>query len=74
MKTSNKCIRDSCYYEKHTNIKNNGGTYCCRACRDSSTHGPACQKTLSSNYFINKLLSSELNNYKFIYCADYNMW
>jgi hypothetical protein len=57
MQTNNKCIRDSCYYEKHTNINNNGGIYCCRACRDSSTHGPACQHSLiSPNYFINKIV------------------
>lgn len=55
METSNKCMRDSCYYKKHTNIDNNGGIYCCKACRDTNTHGPACQHSLISEDFINKI-------------------
>ena len=68
MKTSNKCIKNECLYEKHTNISNNGGLYCCKACRDSNTHGPICKKILLSN--INKLIF--LRHYIFIDPYDIN--
>jgi hypothetical protein len=38
------CARDTCMYERHTNIKNNGGTHCCFACKMGRGHGNACQK------------------------------
>jgi len=44
-----KCITNNCNFLRHTNEKNNGGSYCCRACRDGGTHGPACQKKILSS-------------------------
>lgn len=43
----NKCIRDTCPYIKHTDIKNNGGLYCCKSCRTDGSHGLFCQKNLT---------------------------
>jgi hypothetical protein len=39
-----KCKREDCFYMKHRNIKNNGGLYCCRSCRDGIGHGTMCEK------------------------------
>ena len=40
----NRCMRIECIYNKHTNIENNGGLYCCIACIGNAGHGPACEK------------------------------
>jgi hypothetical protein len=39
-----KCMRDSCKYTMHINIKNNGGTYCCLLCKNNGEHGSRCQR------------------------------
>lgn len=39
-----KCNRDECNYSIHTDINNNGGTHCCRACKNNGNHGLACEK------------------------------
>jgi hypothetical protein len=40
-----KCSREDCNYTVHTNIGNNGGTHCCKSCRDDRhTHGVKCEK------------------------------
>jgi hypothetical protein len=46
--TQIKCNRETCNYICHSNISNNGGTYCCRACKEKDIHGPACQKLIYS--------------------------
>jgi len=48
-----KCVRINCIYQKHTNIENNNGFYCCRACRDGGTHGSACEKIENKNKYSN---------------------
>jgi hypothetical protein len=40
-----KCLSFNCTFNKHTDLRNNGGNYCCQRCRDNNGHGPACQKT-----------------------------
>jgi len=40
-----KCMRPECAYMSHSDIENNGGTHCCRACKNDGTHGPACEHT-----------------------------
>jgi len=39
-----KCNRETCNYICHSDINNNGGTHCCKACKEKDTHGPMCQK------------------------------
>jgi hypothetical protein len=39
-----KCARKTCNYLIHTNNNNNGGKYCCRACKSNGDHGRACEK------------------------------
>jgi hypothetical protein len=39
-----KCERETCNFECHPNLKNNGGTHCCRGCKEKELHGPACKK------------------------------
>jgi len=40
-----KCMRFSCNYLQHADIKNNGGTHCCLQCKaGSGTHGVFCMK------------------------------
>jgi len=41
-----KCQRNGCKFKVHTNIQNNGGTHCCRSCKDRNSHGPACEGQL----------------------------
>jgi hypothetical protein len=53
LKYMSKCVRTGCIYQKHKNKKNNGGLYCCRACRDNENHGPACEK-IENNQPFNK--------------------
>jgi hypothetical protein len=45
-KTKNvqKCARISCEFAVHTNVTNNGGNYCCSACKHKKKHGPACMR------------------------------
>lgn len=52
------CQRPECRFIKHTNPANNGGTHCCRRCKDIGGHGPACQKkyTVIKNYITQKAL------------------
>jgi len=49
-----KCEREGCPFQKHSRASNNGGTHCCRRCKEltsggssqwlSGKHGPACQR------------------------------
>ena len=39
-----KCSREECLFLRHKNLKNNGGTHCCRCCKNLNKHGPACQQ------------------------------
>ena len=41
-----KCERPECAYICHSDIENNGGTHCCRACKNEGIHGPACEHKL----------------------------
>ena len=41
-----KCIRKNCVFITHSNIKNNGGEYCCLSCKQSSKHGVLCERKL----------------------------
>ena len=45
-KQSEKCQREGCTFEKHTQPSNNGGTHCCLGCQREMTHGHRCQKKL----------------------------
>jgi hypothetical protein len=59
-----KCMQTNCNYQRHTNLGNNGGLYCCRACRDSNLHGPACEKkSLIPIYVIQGNIQSTRRNY-----------
>lgn len=44
---ANKCQRENCIYEKHTDIKNNNGTHCCKYCKNNKDHGPLCQRIIN---------------------------
>ena len=37
------CLTDGCKFLTHTDIKNNGGTHCCHACKKNKNHGPLCE-------------------------------
>ena len=38
-----KCERDGCTFEKHAGENNNGGTHCCKGCKNKEgSHGPNC--------------------------------
>jgi hypothetical protein len=38
-----KCEREGCTKEKHARENNNGGTHCCKACKNKEgSHGPNC--------------------------------
>jgi hypothetical protein len=37
-----KCSRADCYFSKHKNVTNNGGSHCCRTCKTIGGHGPYC--------------------------------
>lgn len=39
-----KCAKLDCKFAVHANIKNNGGNYCCYACKHNKNHGPACKR------------------------------
>ena len=39
-----KCARPECNFERHPDPKNNGGTHCCRACKQNGGHGVKCAK------------------------------
>jgi len=39
-----KCERPGCHFVKNPNVKNNGGTHCCKACKMRGNHGGACTK------------------------------
>jgi len=41
-----KCCNNNCNFLRHTDIKNNGGTHCCKACKEKDKHGPMCQKKI----------------------------
>jgi len=41
-----KCATDTCKYRINTNIKNNGGKYCCKSCKTDGSHGLFCQKII----------------------------
>jgi len=41
-----KCFREGCNFQQHTNIKNNGGTHCCLACKRYNNHGLNCKKII----------------------------
>jgi len=43
--SQHKCSSPTCNYKRHLNIKNNGGTHCCNACKLNKGHGPLCAKT-----------------------------
>lgn len=65
----NKCIRETCPYLKNTNIKNNGGLYCCKMCKSDGLHGLLCQKRLidintdidKANLF-EKIINTQIND------------
>jgi len=40
------CVTSGCKYMKNTDYKNNGGTHCCKKCKDEGVgkHGDKCQK------------------------------
>jgi hypothetical protein len=40
------CSRAGCYYKLNEDINNNGGTHCCYSCKEYSSHGILCQKTI----------------------------
>lgn len=40
------CNRESCVFLRNSDLKNNGGTHCCNACKNGQGHGSACQKNL----------------------------
>lgn len=53
-----ECRSIGCKFEKHSNIKNNGGEHCCLTCKKKAgEHGPLCQKkaaaagSVHSDYF-----------------------
>ena len=39
-----KCNREECCYLKHHDIINNGGLFCCSACKIKGSHGPSCER------------------------------
>jgi hypothetical protein len=39
-----KCATAECIYIVHSNIKNNGGTHCCKGCKTGNGHGLFCEK------------------------------
>jgi hypothetical protein len=39
-----KCATENCTYYTNTNIKNNGGKYCCRSCKTDGSHGLFCER------------------------------
>lgn len=55
---NNKCHRNECKFEKHTNINNNGGTHCCNSCKVKGHHGTFCEK--KEYKFLNQI--NELTN------------
>ena len=40
------CARDGCVFLRNSDLKNNGGTHCCNACKNGGGHGSACEKKL----------------------------
>jgi kumamolisin len=38
------CAREACVFLRNSDLKNNGGTHCCNACKRGEGHGSACQK------------------------------
>jgi len=54
-----KCASKNCIYKVHTDIKNNGGDYCCVYCKTSGQeHGSYCEKNIY-NFFQNKIIYQE---------------
>jgi hypothetical protein len=41
-----KCKKIDCIYEIHSDISNNDGTHCCKACMISGNHGPKCENNI----------------------------
>jgi len=39
-----KCERLECNYRTHSNIANNGGSYCCFLCKHRNSHGQFCER------------------------------
>jgi len=39
-----KCLNEGCEYLKHSNILNNNGFFCCKACKKNKGHGRFCEK------------------------------
>jgi len=65
-----KCIRDSCPYNKNTNIKNNGGLYCCKQCKTNGLHGLFCQKNIDIKTTVAS--TDEKNPFQKILCEQIN--
>ena len=41
------CISEACVFRTHSNIRNNGGSYCCARCKATpGKHGPACEQSM----------------------------
>jgi hypothetical protein len=43
-----KCVRPECKFIRHQSISNNGGFYCCLACKGNAGHGTLCYRLLES--------------------------
>jgi len=41
-----KCSRETCEYQRHSDLNNNGGTHCCLTCKNNNKHGLYCKKLL----------------------------
>ena len=41
-----KCLKDGCKLEINPDVKNNGGTHCCRACKNKGVHGKFCKRVV----------------------------
>jgi len=43
--TEKMCSRNDCYFLRHTDINNNGGTHCCKTCKQNNKvkHGAKCE-------------------------------
>ena len=60
--TNIKCERETCTYLRHTNVANNGGSYCCNLCKSEGEHGSHCGK--------NTLTRQSIGVSKSKYCLD----
>ena len=43
-----KCARKGCIYNRHSNLSNNDGTYCCKLCKLYNKHGKMCEKHINN--------------------------